>query len=499
MLPTKGESLLREKTEPIQENLNVDFYRNMLNSIKDYAVFTIDKKGYVNSWNFGAQNLLGYKQEEIIGQHFSILFTDEDLKASADKKELKEALKTGRGVDERYHVCKNKSQFFSSGLVFPIYNEARKVTGFTKVMRNVDERMMAEEQARGSKNYAQSIVETAREPMLVLNKDFSVNTANEAFYTIFNVKGKLSAAKPFYELFPGQWDLLQIKLLLNKIVADEEAVKDYEIVQDFKNLGKRILLLNGRKILDPASRTDLILVSIEDVTEKRSAEQQKDDFISIAGHEIKTPITVIKAQAQMLQKRSQKFGDEAFTQSLGKIDEKTDKLIALINYLLDITQIETGEMQLVKADFDLETLVAESVEEKRIVDTNHKFVLQGSCTATVFADRFRISQVLNNLLNNAAKYSPADSEINIKLTKSSNKDYIVISVKDFGMGVPEEEQGHLFRRFSRSSNVKNMNIGGLGLGLHISKEIVKQHNGKIWFKSEAGKGSTFYFRIPVKV
>jgi PAS domain S-box-containing protein len=499
MPTTKSNSYVQGKTEQYQESLNAGFYQDMLNSIEDYAVFTIDKAGYINSWNYGAQNLLGYTPDEIIGQYFGVLFTDEDLKENADKKELKEALKTRRGVDERYHVRKNKSRFFSSGLVFPIYDAAQKHTGFTKVMRNVDERRMAEEQARGSKNYAESIVETAREPMLVLNKDFSVNTANKAFYNLFNIKRKVSSAKPFYELFQGQLDFTQIKLLLDKIADEEKAVKDYEIIQEFKNIGKRIFLLNGRKIYDPTSRTDLLLLSIEDVTEKRSAEQQKDDFISIAGHEIKTPITVIKAQAQMLQKRSQKFGDEPFTQSLGKIDEKTDKLIALINYLLDITQIETGEMQLVKTDFDLDKLVAESVEEMRIVDTKHKFELKGKCTDTVFADRFRIAQVLNNLLNNAAKYSPPDSQINIKLIKSSNKGHITISVQDFGMGVPEEEQGKLFRRFSRSSNVKNLNIGGLGLGLHISKEIVNQHNGKIWFKSEAGKGSTFYFRIPVKM
>ncbi len=498
MPAAKSKPSLQQKPELQQDNLNADFYRDMLNSIEDYAVFTTDKEGYINSWNGGAQNLLGYAANEIIGQYFSVLFTDEDLKNNADKKELKEALKTGRGIDVRYHVRKNKSQFFTSGLVFPIYNAAQQHIGFTKVMRSVDERIMAEEQARGSKSYAESIVENTREPMLVLNRDFSVNTANEAFYNLFNVKKKLSAAKPFYELFPGQLDFPQMKLLLDKIVADEEAVKDYEIIQDFKNIGKRIILLNGRKIFDPASRTDMLLLSIEDVTEKRSAEQQKDDFISIAGHEIKTPITVIKALAQMLQKRSQKFGDVSFTQSLGKIDEKTDKLIALINYLLDITQIETGEMQLIKADFDLDRMVAESIEEMGIIDTTHKFILKGKCKDAVFADRFRISQVLNNLLNNAVKYSPPDSQIIIKLAKSSNKEHITISIQDFGMGVPKEEQSQVFRRFSRSSNVKSMNIGGLGLGLHISKEIVKQHNGKIWFKSEVGHGSTFYFKIPVK-
>lgn len=477
--------------------MDVGFYRNLLNSIDDYAVFTIDKAGLINSWNDGAKKLLGYSEGEIMGQPFAVLFTDEDLKADAEKKELKEALKSGKGIDERYHVRKDKSKFWTSGLVFPLYNNNQGHIGFTKVMRNMDEQMAVEQQMRNARNYAESIVEYAREPMLVLNADLSINTANEAFYQFFKFKKQALSSQPIYKVFKSQLDIPELRLFLDKIITDNKAVKDYEIVHDFKALGKRTILFNGRKIYYPTNHTDLVLLSIEDVTEKRSLEQQKDDFISIASHEIRTPITVIKALAQMLQKRSQKFGDESFSKSLGKIDDKTNKLMSLIDYLLDVTQIETGEMQVVKSRFNIEQLVSESIEEINIIGTGHEFVIKGSFKNDIYADRFRISQVLNNLLNNAIKYSAEKKQVIVGLTKNRSGDQIKISVQDFGMGIPKEEQGKLFKRFSRSSNVKSKNIRGLGLGLHISQEIIKQHMGKIWFKSEPGKGSVFYFQIPV--
>ncbi len=479
------------------EKMDAEFYKNLLNSIEDYAVFTIDKDGFINSWNEGAKKLLGYTEEEIIGECFAVLFTDEDLKENAEKKELKEALKSGKGIDERYHVRKDKSQFWVSGLVFPMYNNEHEHIGFTKVMRNIDERVAAEQHMQDAKNYAESIVESAREPMLVLNTDLSINTANNAFYQFFKFKKKALSAQPIYEVFQGQLDIPELRLLLDKIIIETEAVKDYEIVHDFKTIGKRTILFNGRTIYFPTTRADLVLLSIEDVTEKRSLEQQKDDFISIASHEIRTPITVIKALAQMLQKRSQKFGDESFSTSLGKIDEKTDKLMSLINYLLDVTQIETGKMRVLKSKFNIEQLLVESIEEMDIIDTGHEFIIKGSFKNDIYADRFRISQVLNNLLNNAVKYSAENTQIIVGLTKNKTGDQITVSVQDFGMGIPKEEQGKLFKRFSRSSNVKSKNIHGLGLGLHISQEIIKQHDGKIWFKSEPGEGSTFYFQIPV--
>lgn len=498
-MPSTQSKKFEEENSSHAENLNADFYRNMLDSIEDYAVFTLDKSGHINSWNDGAKNLLGYTADEIVGQYFGKLFTVKDLKEEAEKKELKTALKSGRGIDERYHVRKDKSQFWGSGLAFPLFDNQGKHSGFTKVMRNINSKKVVEDQLKEAKLYAASMVETAREPMLVLNNDLSVNTANDAFYKSFHFKKKALSAKPIFELFEEQLNIEELKVLLNKIVTEAKAVKDYEISYHFKSTGKRTLIFNGRKIFHPALHIDMILLSIEDITEKRSLEQQKDDFISIASHEIRTPITVIKALAQMLQKRSQKFGEISFTKSLEKIDEKTDKLMSLINYLLDVTQIETGELQVVKSNFDIDQMVAESIEEMRIINTGHEFILKGSFKEAVLGDRFRISQVLNNLLNNAVKYSSQSTQIITRITKSRNNDQVTISIQDFGMGIPKEEEGNLFKRFSRSSTVKSMNIAGLGLGLHISREIIKQHQGKIWFKSEAGKGSTFYFRIPANM
>jgi PAS domain S-box-containing protein len=473
-----------------------DFYQLVLDSVEDYAVMTTDKLGIVDTWNSGSENLLGYTEDEIIGKDSAIFFTREDRKESADKKELETALKDGRAVDERFHVRKDGSQFWASGKMFPLFDEAGSHIGFTKVMRNMDSRRLAEEQITEARRYAESIVETAREPIIVLNKDLTINSANKAFYELFGLQKKEALLQRIYEAGNGIFNIPKLVALLNRVNDSENGVNDFELEHEWPSLGKKHFRVNARKLVHPTNRSELILFSIEDVTEQRTLEQQKNDFISIASHEIRTPITVIKAYAQILHKRSADTRDSLMTNAATKINEKAEKLMSLVTYLLDVSQLETGEMIIYKEFFNIDDLVVESIEELRLIDP-HQFVVKGKLGEPVYADRFRISQVLNNLLNNAIKYSPPDSCVEIQVQKNRKGDELWISIKDSGLGIPKEEQQNLFKRFWRASTARARNISGIGLGLHISSEIVTQHKGRIWLKSEVDKGSVFYFSLPL--
>ena len=222
---------------------------------------------------------------------------------------------------------------------------------------------------------------------------------------------------------------------------------------------------------------------------------RKDDFLSIASHELKTPVTSLKAYAQLLQMDAQGSNDTRKEVMFAKMDAQVDKLTALINDLLDTSKMQNGKLIYNKISFRLNDLVKEIITEMQTAITSHIIILEEDAQLEVCADRDRVGQVVNNLLSNAIKYCPDCKKLVVAIEKGEQM--AVCSVQDFGNGINKEQQHKIFERFYRVTG-KNFNTyPGLGLGLYIAKEIVDRHNGRIWFESEIGKGTTFYFSLPL--
>jgi signal transduction histidine kinase len=228
---------------------------------------------------------------------------------------------------------------------------------------------------------------------------------------------------------------------------------------------------------------------------QKDLDEKKDEFIGVASHELKTPVTSIKAFTQILARRCEKTGDVDSFEMLRKIDRHVNRLSEHINELLDITKISANELNLNLERFRLEGLIQEVVDETELGTTTHKIIRKVKCQAEVYADRERIRQVITNLIENAIKYSPRGENIIVELKCKNHS--ARLSVRDFGIGIPVDEQQKVFDRYYRSENRSTENFSGLGLGLYISSEIIKQHGGKIRVKSKPNKGSTFYFNLPL--
>jgi len=240
--------------------------------------------------------------------------------------------------------------------------------------------------------------------------------------------------------------------------------------------------------------------SLTDVTDQLAAEQaildlmnKKDEFLSIASHELKTPLTSIKAYAQILQKKAAK--EDELSPFVTKTLQHVERLEKLINALLDVSRINSGQMSYDMETLEFDDLLRQSVESFGDTLPKHKIVIKNTITCTLKADRARIEQVINNLLNNAAKYSPDADTIYVDAFLENGS--AITSVQDLGVGIAEKDWKLCFERFYRSEKTYNK-FQGLGLGLFISSEIIKRHNGQIWVESELGKGSTFYFKLPVE-
>jgi two-component system CheB/CheR fusion protein len=233
-----------------------------------------------------------------------------------------------------------------------------------------------------------------------------------------------------------------------------------------------------------------------DINERIDLERQKDDFMGIASHELKTPVTSIKAYTQILQQKFQTANDTTSTAMLGRLDSQIDKLTNLINTLLDVARIQSGQMDYDLQPFDVKEFVTEVTEDLQRTTPKHQLLTKFNAEGTVFADRARTGQVLNNLLSNAIKYSPDSNKIVIQTDGDENN--ITFTIQDYGAGIPKNVQDKIFSRFFRVSESSGNRVSGLGLGLFIASEIVRQQGGKIWLESEPGKGSKFSFSLPVK-
>ena len=248
-------------------------------------------------------------------------------------------------------------------------------------------------------------------------------------------------------------------------------------------------------ISDAKNKTQSIVTVCIDITDRKTIEKQKDEFIGIASHELKTPITSLKAFTQLLQLRFLNESDHQSAEMLGKMDGQINRLTLLVKDLLDVTRLEGNILEFRNEIFDFRSMLLNTVEEVQRTIPSHAIVCADIPQASVFADVERTSQVLINFLTNAAKYSPNANKIIVSVSVTST--HITCSVKDFGLGIPVESQKHIFDRFFRVTNNMRNTYPGLGLGLYISSEIIKRQHGDIWFTSTLNEGSTFSFRLPL--
>lgn len=258
---------------------------------------------------------------------------------------------------------------------------------------------------------------------------------------------------------------------------------DFSFAKDFTN--RIALALENTRLYEKVKK---------DIEERIEIDKKKDEFISIASHELKTPVTSLKAYTQILQANFDEDKNEKGSVMLAKMDKQIDKLTELIVDLLDVTKIDKGEMVFDIEKFDINELIEEIAEEMQRTTQKHRIELELNDCDKIEGDRNRIGQVIVNFISNAIKYSPRKDKIIVSSICDDGN--VIIAVKDFGIGIPKADQANIFKRFYRVSGKTNYTFPGLGLGLYISSEIIKRHQGEISFQSVDGKGSTFYFQIP---
>lgn len=351
------------------------------------------------------------------------------------------------------------------------------------------------EQVKFAQERTNAIVETVREPLVVLTQNGHVERANTAFYRFFHVLPQQTEGCLLYNLGNGQWDIPSLRLLLEQASTTNEPFHNFEVEHIFPLIGHKIMLLNARRVVDePTGAGDhLLLLAIEDVTARKELERQKDILLGMASHELKTPLTSAKLMLQMLYRDLTKTEDEQSAAQLKKVDEHLNRLTRLIDGFLDVAAIETGNFSLRLEAFAVDDLIREVCEEHQRTTPVQQITFVQEAHAEVSGDRVRTGEVLSNLLTNAIKYAPSEQPIEVKAVDNGN--WVTVSIRDHGKGIPPNQQASIFERYYRASATRQKRQPGTGLGLYLAAEVVKRQGGRIWVESVLEEGSTFSFTI----
>ncbi|TSJ36454.1 PAS domain S-box protein [Mucilaginibacter corticis] len=462
--------------------------------------------------NKSFERMTGYARHEIIGHNCR--FLQKEDRNQKERLLLRKAVEDGAEcVVEIRNYQKNGTLFWNELYMSPIKNEQGVVCYFIGVQNDITRRKKAEmellhqqeimesqirqrtKSLKESEDYLSSIVQTVRESLVVLDPAFKVLSINDHFLKTFKVSKEETEGKLLYELGNGQWDIPKLKELLENILPTNNPVEEFEVEHDFPHIGKKLMLLNAHRIELEGQYKDRILIAIEDITDRREIERRKDDFLSIASHELKTPLTTIKGYVQIMQRLMPDSADDKFKDILRKTGIYVERLNSLIAELLDMSRIQTGNIELHKEEFDFDKAIHEAVENIQAATKTHRIIISGKATNNYAGDESHIVQVINNLLSNAVKYAPESNEVKVYLSRVSN--FLKVAVTDAGMGIKIEDQKRIFDRFFRVGEIQQR-FPGMGIGLYVCDQIIKNHGGTLWVESEPGKGSTFSFTLPLE-
>jgi two-component system CheB/CheR fusion protein len=352
--------------------------------------------------------------------------------------------------------------------------------------------------AKRGLDFAEAIVETVREPLVILNQNLQVMKANRTFYETFQASREETEGRLIYDLGNGQWSIPKLRELLENILPAHSTFRDFEVTHDFEHVGRKVMLLNASEIFNPNAQARTILLAIEDATDRKQAEEslrttnaELQNFAYALTHDLQEPLRMVVNFTELLgQEYSGKLGKEA-DQFIAYSMEGALRIEALLRALLaywEVTERKQGGLAsidcgavLAKAQLNLQAAIAQSGA-----------IVTSDPLPTVVAEEVMLTQVFQNLISNSIKYRGEDTP-RIHVSAEREAEGWLFAVRDNGIGIDPQDAGRVFGMFKR---LHGSEISGTGIGLALCKKLVERQGGRIWVESESGLGATFKFTIP---
>ncbi|SDG11928.1 PAS domain-containing sensor histidine kinase [Mucilaginibacter gossypii] len=428
-----------------------------------------------------------------------------ELKGQSFPNVLKHVYETGEphGEVETPHLLETADGLITnyvSYLYEPLHNSDGKVSGILVAAEDVTQRVEDRKRTEASEASFRLAVQAAELGTFDKNLVTGLMYWDQRCRELFDIDGDREVT---YEgdFLPGLHP--DDRERVDSLIKDSAFIKsvsngDYDV--EYRTIGAKDKKLRwvkskGKVFFDQKEKPIRFIGSVYDITEQKLAEIRKNDFINIASHELKTPLTTVKSYIQVLLAKAKEDDDDFRINALTRVDKQSNKMHSLIRNLLDNARLLEGEFKLDIHPFNIHELLLEVVTDFAVISPSHPIELKDCESVVVNADREKIGQVIENLLSNAVKYSPKGSLIIVRCKTTDG--YAQLSVSDEGIGIRRRDQDKLFERFYRVENERIKQVSGFGIGLYLVAEILKYHNSQIAIESEEGAGSTFYFKLPL--
>jgi len=485
----------------------------LVGSVVDYAIFVLDVDGKVATWNPGAERLKGYAPSEIVGQHFSTFYTEDDLEAGLPDRELAIAAAEGRFEDEGWRVRKDGSRFWANVVITSLRGEDGQLLGFGKVTRDLTERKRSEDSLRESEERFRLLVSGVSDyAIFLLDRDGTVASWNlgaerlkgyrpdeivgrhfSTFYTEEDRRAGVPQAGLAEALEVGRWESEGWRIRNDGSRFWANVVITALRGQDGEERGfaKVTRDLTDRKRSEDALRG--ILERERDAAEQlREIDRMRRELVTLVAHDLRGPVGVVQSLLDILLGQWTDLSDEQRLEAVARARARTVTLALLTDDVFDIALIDTGSLSVEVAPVDVGALVGQLADDLALGAgrTIRRDIGPG---AVALADERRTGQVVSNLLSNAFKFSPNESPIDVCVERAD--DEVVVAVSDAGSGISEADQGRIFDRFARLTGDRH--TPGSGLGLFIARSLVEAQGGRITVDSTPGSGATFRFTLPL--
>ncbi|WP_435008434.1 PAS domain S-box protein [Tundrisphaera lichenicola] len=488
-----------------------DHFRLLMESIRDYAIFTVDRLGFVSSWNAGACRTLGYAEAEVIGRPFSIFYTEEDVRSGIPDQELGSALSEGRALGERWHLRKGGSRIYCSGVLSPLFDRAGLHRGFGKVIRDLTERKRLEEELEAAESRFRAIDDQS--PALTWRSDA------EGRYDYFN--------RPWYDFRgePPEHEIGEGPGWAEGVHPEdrEDYLRTYRDAfarrAPFESLFRlrrhdgryRWIIDRGVPYQDPRGQFLGFLGSCMDITDRveleaalerqRSAAEEvsrhQNRLLSALSHDARTPLNAVLLAIEFLKRLLQGQADPEIESNLTTIRHSVGNVLELLGDLLSLSRIDAGVVSTQTSRFTLASTLAECLSgiepQARQKGLELRLEPGNLAGASLEIDRIKFKQILGNLLSNALRYTDRG---HIRLFTLHAEGVIQIAVEDSGVGIDVSDRVRIFDEFTMLNTLHRPGGEGTGLGLAISRRLSNLLQGEIIVESELGRGSTFTLVLP---
>lgn len=476
----------------------------MVKRVADYAIFLLDCSGVIQTWNHAAEVMKGYPEKEAVGQNFRILYTEEDQKRHHPEHNLKEAIEHGNFQEAAWRKRKDGSLFWALVEVIAIRSDSGELEGFCKVTRDLTYMKQLQEALAAEKERAESTLDAIVDGVMSIDDAGRIEYLNHQAQHFTGWSQDEVKGRRVSEIF----DIVQSAEYSDEEtgVAQAEAADippRTTLVLRSRDGAHHMIEARHSKLPDRAGIPGGKVIVFTDVSERqrmeaalRNADRRKDEFLAMLAHELRNPLAPVSVAAELI--------------ALGKLDPISSKkasqviirqvhhMTELVDDLLDVSRVSRGQITLKKASLDMKVVVANAIEQVRplIESRQHTLAMKlAPAKAHVKGDEKRLIQVVANLLNNAAKYTPLQGNINVEMSITDND--VCISVADDGIGIDPTEQKTVFELFEQVRRTSDRIVGGLGIGLALVRSLTDLHGGRVTCDSEGlGHGSRFTVCIP---